>query len=259
MREGSLSITNNTSRQSCYCSEYDDVTLDGFCALEKWLESWCKSPGEKEQLEIDEFANHKRIRQKYKEGDFFRFRINRNRYGYGRILLDFTKMRKEKKPFWDIFMGKPLCVAVYHIVTEHDDVKPTQLLGLPMLPSHMIMDNIFYYGECSIIGNAPITEAEQDYPIHYGNTISALEKGVRYQCGKTFVALDDEKELYNHFRNGGIGWNLNVKLPILQKCIETHSNQPYWDLYDPYKVDQDLRNPKFSEEWKQIKLQLGIA
>lgn len=256
--EGSLSVTNNTSQQSYYCSAYDDVTLDGFCALEKWLENWCKGSGEKEQLEIAEFATNKRIHQKYKEGDFFRFRINRNLFGYGRILLDFAKMRKEKKPFWDIFMGKPLCVAVYHIVTEHDDVRPTQLLGLPMLPSHMIMDNILYYGECSIIGNVPLTEAEQDYPIHYGETVSVLEKGVRYQCGKTFVALDDEKTLYNNFQNNGIGWNLNVKLSILKKCIEAHSNQPYWDMYYPSMVDQDLRNPKFSEELKQIKLQLGI-
>lgn len=255
---GNLSITNDTSQQAYYNSAYDDVALDGFSAFERWLENWCEGSGEKEQLEIDEFANNKRIHQKYKEGDFFRFRIRRNLYGYGRILLDFSKMRKEKTPFWDIFMGKPLCVAVYHIATEHDDVKPAQLIGLPMLPSHMVMDNIFYYGECPIIANAPITEAEQDYPIHYGNTISVVEKGVRYQCGKTFVALEDENELYYGYRNGDIGFNLNVTLPILRKCIETHSNQPYWDMYYPYTVDQDLRNPKFSEELRQIKMHLGI-
>lgn len=150
-------------------------------------------------------------------------------------------------------------MAIYHIVTEHDDVKPMQLLRLPMLPSHMIMDNIFYYGECSIIGNLPITETEQDYPIHYGETIGVLEKGVRYQCGKTFIALDNEKALDNNFLNHGIGWNLNVKLSILKKCIEANSNQPYWDMYYPGVVDRDLRNPKFSEELKQIKLQIGIT
>lgn len=254
----SLAITNNTSEQCYYCTAYDDVTLDGFLSFEKWLESWCKSTGEKEQLEIDEFATGKKIHQKYKEGDFFRFRISRNLYGYGRILIDFAKMRKEKTPFWHIFMGKPLCVAVYHIVTEHDDVKPSQLLGLPTLPSHMIMDNIFYYGECTIIGNEPITEAEKDYPIHYGRTIRAGEKGVRYQCGKTFIALEDEQPLYNDYRNGGIGWILHVKLNILKKCIETNSNQPFWDMYYPGIVDADLRNPRFSEKLKQIKRQLRI-
>lgn len=123
----------------------------------------------------------------------------------------------------------------------------------------MIMDNIFYYGECSIIGNLPITETEQDYLIHYGETIGVLEKGVRYQCGKTFIALDNEKALDNNFLNHGIGWNLNVKLSILKKCIEANSNQPYWDMYYPGVVDRDLRNPKFSEELKQIKLQIGIT
>ena len=253
-----LSLVNLTSEQTFYHVGYDDVALDTFAAFKRWVEDWCKGTGEKECAEIQKFAEQKRIHQKFKEGDFFRFRINRTLYGYGRILLDFNRMRKENIPFWDMFMGKPLCVAVYHIATRRDDVKPAELLGLPTLPSQMIMDNHFYYGECAVIGNAPITEAEQDYPIHYGNTISVLEKGVRYQCGKTFVALEGEQALYRNFRNGGIGWNLNVRLSILRKCIEAHSNQPYWDLYSPYYVDQDLRNPKFSEELKQIKRQMGI-
>ena len=246
-----LSLVNLTSEQTFYHAGYDDVALDSFAAFKRWVEDWCKGTGEKEYAEIQKFAEQKRIHQKFKEGDFFRFRINRTLYGYGRILLDFNRMRKENIPFWDMFMGKPLCVAVYHIATRRDDVKPAELLGLPTLPSQMIMDNHFYYGECAVIGNAPITEAEQDYPIHYGNTISVLEKGVRYQCGKTFVALEGKQALYRNFRNGGIGWNLNVRLSILRKCIEAHSNQPYWDLYSPYYVDQDLRNPKFLEACRQ--------
>ncbi len=155
-------------------------------------------------------------------------------------------------------MGKPLCVAVYHMATENANVTPDQLIGMKMLPSQMIMDNIFHYGECKIIGNVPIAETETDYPIHYGDTIRMLEQGVRYQCGRTYIALDGETELYSNFRNGGIGWNLNVKLPILRKCIEAHSNQPYWEMSSPYTVNQDLHNPKFEKELVQIKRQIGM-
>lgn len=255
---GNVIVANETSRQSYYESYYDDLNLNGFSSFEKWVEDWCADTGDEELRDIGKFSAAERVHQKYREGDFFRFRINRILYGYGRILIDFGKMRKAKVPFWDIFMGKPLCVAVYHIATERDDVTPEELVGLRTLPSQMIMDNKFFYGEYAIIGNMPVPQDYRDYPIHYGHTISVLETGVRYQCGKTFISLYDEQELYGQYRNGGIGWNLNVKLPILQKCINAHSNQPYWELSSPYRTDQDLRNPKLYERLQEIRRQVGI-
>jgi hypothetical protein len=167
-------------------------------------------------------------------------------------------MRKEGIPFWDIFMGKPLCIGIYHIVTENPDLTPEQLAEKKMLPSHMIMDNIFFYGECEIIGNLPLDESKTDYPIHYGQSISMLNPHcVHYQCGKTFLTLQNTKALYD-FRNGSIGWNLNVKLPILYECIKENSNDPYWRMIHPYSANQDLRNPKFKNEWEEIKKQMGI-
>lgn len=167
-------------------------------------------------------------------------------------------MRKSGTAFWDIFMGHPLCVAVYHIITEKANLSPEQIAGKKMLPSFMIMDNIFFYGECEIIGNLPLDETETDYPIHYGQSISMLNPNcVHYQCGKTFITLENEKALFN-FRNGGIGWNLNVELPILRECIKQDSNAPYWNMISPYRANQDVRNPKFKKELIEIKKQMGI-
>ena len=56
----------------------------------------------------------------------------------------------------------------------------------------------------------------------------------------------------------GIGWDLNVKLSVLQKCIDDGSNQPYWDMYCPYKVEHDLRNPKFRTHLIEIRRQVGL-
>jgi hypothetical protein len=150
-------------------------------------------------------------------------------------------------------------VAVYHIATEDKTITPEQLVHLKMLPSQMIMDNIFYYGECEIIGNMPIAPDEDNYTIHYGRSLSAREpNGLYYQCGKTYVTLENEQALFGHFTHNGIGWNLDVKLPILLECIKKKSNEPYWNMIPAWRANKDLRNPKFEEELKKIKKQMGI-
>ena len=166
-------------------------------------------------------------------------------------------MRKEGIPFWDVFMGKPLCVAVYHIATEDSNIAHEHLVHLQMLPSQMIMDNIFYYGECEIIGNMPISKDEDNYTVHYGKSIDMRKPNcVCYQSGKTFLTLKGEPTF--DFSNKGIGWDLSVKLPILLECIRKKSNSPYWEMINSYQAEQDLRNPKFKKELKQIKKQMGI-
>jgi len=256
---GGLSIYNNSCEQVYYCSTYESLQMETFEDFRKWINDWCSNTGEKELAEINEFARKKKVHQKYREGDFFRYKINRYLYGYGRILLDFDEMRKNGEKFWEIFMGKPLCVAIYHIATENSDMTPEQLSEIKLLPSQMIMDNIFFYGECEIIGNMTITEREQDYPIHYGKSIDSCRPNcIHYQCGRVFVTLDNEKELYDNFRNGGIGWGLDVTLPILKECIAQNSNEPYWKKIAPWRTNHDLRNPKFKKELTEIKKQMKI-
>lgn len=45
----------------------------------------------------------------------------------------------------------------------------------------------------------------------------------------------------------GIGWFAEVERSVLQECIEYHTNEPYWNR-DNYKINQDLRNPRFNAE-----------
>ena len=153
-------------------------------------------------------------------------------------------------------MGKPVACSVYHIVTERKDVTLEELRELDSLPSVHIMDNRLFYGDFEIIGNIPISEYE-DYPIMYGGSISALYRGVLLQCGKLYRKIDDGTALYNNFTNSCIGFNLNFRLPVLLECIEQGSNDPYW-TQDSWKVNNDLRNPKFRAELEQICKQFGI-
>ncbi|MBQ4116438.1 MAG: hypothetical protein IJD37_03570, partial [Clostridia bacterium] len=142
-------------------------------------------------------------------------------------------------------------------VTEDENITPQQLIGKKMLPSQMIMDNIFFYGECEIIGTIPLEDNEADFPIHYGKGFSKLSpKTIHYQCGKTLVTLEDGIELYSNFRNGCIGFYLNIKLPILKECIKENSNAPFWNLMPLAYTEEDLRNPKFHKELSEIKKQV---
>ena len=128
-----------------------------------------------------------------------------------------------------------------------------------LFPSTMVMDNIFYYGECEIIGNLPLQPEDEDYPIHYGQSISIGDSSLCYQRGKTFLTLPNEKELFPGFRNGQIGWQLNVCLPILLECIQADSNLPYWNQTRDFIIREDLRNPKYRALLEQVQAQFHIT
>lgn len=254
-----LSILSFDTDQYFYRSYYEDLQINSFDEFVNWIDAWCEGTGENELRDIIAFSERKKVHQKFREGDFFRYRINRHLFGYGRIIMDVNKLRKDGVKFWDIFMGKPLYVAIYHIVTEDQRLTPEQLVDLKRLPSHMIMDNIFYYGECEIIGNLALRDEEKDYPIHYGQSIDARDPNkVCYQRGtvyKTFLPLLAPTPKY-HFN--AVGFSLDVRLELLRKCIEVGSNDPYWDMAPIGWVDCDLRNPKSADALKRINKFVGV-
>lgn len=252
-----VSVSNCTSEQDYFRSSYSLPPMPVFSDFEAFVEQWCAETDAARLAEVRAFAAQPRQHQKYREGDFFRFRLDREHWGYGRILLDFGAMRKKKTPFWDIFMGKPLCVSVYRIVSESKDIPIDVLKDLPSLPSTMVMDNLFFYGECGIIGNLPLPE-DVDYPIHYGRSIAIGEDALHYQCGRIHLTLPGAPELAQGLRNGAIGWTLNVRLPVLRECIAQNSNLPYWTQANYAQVHYDLRNPKYAALLAKIREQFSI-
>lgn len=255
--KGYVSLTNQTSRCSYYVSGYDPLDIDNLEGFSQWVLHWCEDTTQEDREDIIKFASQARKHVKYQEGDVFRFKINRHLYGYGRILLDYDKMRKKKEPFWDILMTKPLVCSVYHIATENKYLTLKELKYLQSLPSTIITDNDLFYGEFEIIGNIPVRDRE-DYPIMYGDSIHIRENAVVLQCGKLYRRIENGAAIYRGFTNNGVGFSLNVKLPILLQCIAQNSNTPYWDQNNR-SVNGDLRNPKFRAELEQICKQFGIA
>lgn len=255
--EETIRLYNEKTQCSYYSNRYlkDDICdLHGFM---QWVEIWCKETTDTDIVDVIQFSQQERKHVGYQEGDVFRFKIGRRFYGYGRILLDYGKMRKQKIPFWDILMTKPLVCSVYHIVTERDDICVNELKNLRSLPSTIITDNSLYYGEYCIIGNLPVTTNE-DYPIMYGESLSIGDHAICYQCGKVFRRIEDGTELYKRFTNHAVSFCLNFTLDVLLRCIEEQSNEPYWSLDYPYKSDRDLRDPKHADKLTRIRKQFDL-
>lgn len=245
------------SSQRCYFSScYDPLPAFDIGEFQHWVEQWCRETSAEDLEDVARFAALPRQHIKFREGDVFRFKINRRLYGYGRILVDYALMRKRKIPFWDSLCGKPLVCSVYHIATERNDLSASELQGLRSLPSVHMMDNRLYYGDFEIIGNLPIRERE-DYPIRYGGSLRVGQQEIMLQCGKLFRKIENVTPISPHYTNSIIGFGLRFQLPILMQCIEEKSNAPYW-AQPTMDARYDLRNPALRADLEKVCEQFGI-
>ncbi len=257
---GYVTLANYTTQQTYYSSAFAGLPAMSEDELQDFLAQWIADTDEAELERIHAFADAGRRHCKFKEGDFFRFSIDRTHYGYGRILLDIHKMRKSGEKFWDILMGRTLVVSVCHIITEDPAVGMEILKNLKSCPSQFIMDNRFYYGEYQIVGHEPLPE-DLDYPVMYGPSISAKDPDkIQFQRGHVYreIPLEGNRVIEGDFRNNGVGFSLSLTKNLLAACIEAGSNAPYWDWIAEFPR-QDLRHPQNRDKLKQVYQQMGVA
>ena len=264
-------IANYTSQRTYYSEAFvkkENISLD---ALKKWLDKWIEESTEEDLKEIEEFKNTKRKHCKFKEGDFFAFKLSRREWGFGRILLDVAKLRKdenfEKNKNYGLahLMGKPLIIKVYHKISDNKNIDLKELSECLALPSQPIMDNIFYYGEAVILGNLPLKPEENDMFISVSESISGIDKNIAYlQYGLIYreIPLSDYEKLIKDLKIGaqtlrreGIGFVIDTYK--LKECIEAKSNSPFWEKYKKHNVP-DLKNPDHIELKRKIFKAFGL-
>ena len=264
-------IANYTTQRTYYSeifSEKEKISLDN---LKKWLDKWMKETTEEDLEEIEEFKNAKRKHCKFKEGDFFAFKLSRREWCFGRILMDVSKLRKdenfEKNKNYGLahLMGKPLIIKVYHKISDNKNIDLKELSKCLALPSQPIMDNIFYYGEAVILGNLPLKPEENDMFISVSESISGIDKNIAYlQYGLIYreIPLSDYEKLIKDLKIGaqtlrreGIGFVIDTYK--LKECIEAKSNSPFWEKYKKRNVP-DLKNPDHIELKRKIFKAFGL-
>lgn len=258
---GHLSVGNMTNQRTLYSSRTAGLAPMSDEELADFLERWVQETDDAQMAKAKEFAEGARKHCKYEEGDFFRFALDRTHYGYGRILLDVTQRRRRGEKDWEILMGKPLIVKVYHIVTTDPAVPLGLLDGYAACPAQYIMDNRFYYGDYENIGNLPLREGWEDYPVMYGRSISAEEPDkVMLQIGPVYreLPLEGNPVVPGISRNNGIGFGLDVDKAMLEACIAAGSNAPYWER-DARRASSDIRNPKNRKILKAVLSQFGVG
>ena len=264
-------IANYTTQRTYYSESFpenENITID---KLKKWLDKWIEETTEEDLKEIEEFKNTKRKHCKFKEGDFFAFKLSRREWGFGRILLDVSKLHKDenfkrnKNYGLAHLMGKPLIIKVYHKISDTRNIDFEELSKCRALPSQAIMDNIFYYGEAVILGNLPLRPKENDMFISVSESISATDPDIAYlQYGLIYkeIPLSDYQKLIKELNIGpqtlrreGIGFVIDTYK--LNECIEAKSNTPFWEKYNKKNVP-DLKNPDHIELKRKVFKAFGL-
>ena len=264
-------IANYTTQRTYYSESFSEknISLDN---LKNWLDKWIEESTEEDLKEIEEFKNAKRKHCKFKEGDFFAFKISRREWGFGRILLDVYKLKKDetfkKNKNYGLtnFMARPLIIKVYLKISDNKNIDLKELSKCLALPSQAIMDNIFYYGEAIILGNLPLEDREyDDMLISVSESISYIDKDIAYlQYGLIYkeIPLSDYLKLIKElkvdaqtFRREGIGFVIDTD--NLKECIKAKSNSPYWERESKYKI-LDLKNPAHIELKRKIFKAFGL-
>ena len=250
----SIGIANYTTQQTYICEEFQGTGIiqDD---VQGWLQRWIDDTTEKDLAELERFKNAQRMHQAYRSGDFFAFRLSRREWGFGRILMVVSELRKDsqfvanKNYGLTHLMGQALIVQIYHKIASSPTATPEELKNLPALPAQAIMDNDFYYGEHPIIGHLPVSPEEYDPLISLGQELSnAKNKIVYLQYGLIYkeTILDEFIKAFpdmnlERFCNEGIGFKL--KTDCLRECLAEQSNEPFWKSNYSTFFD-DLRNPR---------------
>lgn len=121
-------IVNNTSQHAYFTEKQADMPF------EMWFEAWKNNFTQADFQALEAFKNQPRTYQKkYKEGDIFRFKIWKNRYGFGKIILNVVERRKDenfkknKNYGLNQLMGTALIVKVYHKISDTQNIDIQEL------------------------------------------------------------------------------------------------------------------------------------
>lgn len=254
---GSVGL-HNAANMNYYSSWVAGESIGDMADFRRWVDDWCAATTEADLADVAAFAALKTKTVRLQEGDVFRFRWTRGKWGYGRILLDYRLMRKLKIPFFDCLMGPPLAIEVFQIVTGDPAMSVDEVLSHAAMPAQNIFDNALHFGEFEIIGHAPVPEdRDARCPIMYGRSFSVRENRIMYQQGRIFRELPGGKALGGcDFRNCAIGWGIDVTMPEVLACM-AQGLSPYWDK-PHYQRQRNLMNPAHAEVLAAVREQMGV-
>lgn len=162
---------------------------------------------------IEEFKKTGRKNIKFKSGDFFRFKLDRNRYGFGRVILDGHKLRKSgllpEGHSMLGFMGKPVFIELFAYASQ-GEASAGELMSRPRLPMDVMFDNAFFYGEFEIFAHEKVDASQLDFPMsfHVSPARTYLQWGFIEICsGEQSVMKAASRELKELIEENNLKFN----------------------------------------------------
>jgi hypothetical protein len=261
---GLIQIKNSTTETTFYSSDNEKLLFDYDEDIENIISAFIKDCPMNFLEQLNKFKHATRKNIKYKDGDIFSFRISPTHFGYGRILLDITKIRKQNllnDHSFNLFFGRPVLVQLYAFASTEKNISISKLENISTLPSDYIQENAFVYGEFEIIGNKEIEETDFEFPISYSE--SYLSSNVILQWGviqkilplskfnKYTIIENPNKEEYSEYIENPHSYLTAGAKPRyfgieIMESIKNNGvfDYKFSDLYsDVYKLKYDLRNP----------------
>lgn len=255
---GDLKIGNYTSQTTFYSSRWNNDEQSNK-SIPEIIDDFIMDSPANHLEELNKFKKSKRKNIKFKSGDYFCYKLDRENYGFGRLLLDIHKIRKQKliKPEHGLglLMGPPLIIELFAYKSSTKNVDISLLDGQPKLPTDIMMDNLLLYGEYEIIGHRDLKDEEFTFPISYGRSIDQ-RRVVFLQWGLIHLEIPNEKfykyitseEPFDQNPYGfySIGFTPHYDTTDVLKTIE---NKGVFDFSTSghYKAKWDLRNPNNSQ------------
>lgn len=256
VNNGALTIGSYTTQTTFYSAHWEKRKEIDKESISEIVDDFIQQSPKSHLEEISSFKSAKRKNIKYKPGDYFRFKLNRTEFGFGRLLLDVNKIRKKGLLTYghglNLLMGPPLIVQLFACKSETKDIDIAFLDKQAKLPSDVMMDNLLLYGEYEVFGNRELREEELDFPISYGRSIDQRQV-VFLQWGVIHKELP--KDTFNKYVFGensldqnpygfySIGFTPHYDTVDITNTLVNNGEFDF-EKSEHYKAKWDLRNPK---------------
>lgn len=158
-------------------------------AFKTWLQTFIAAcPANYfEKVERMKTMPHQTI--KYFNGDIFSFEVGLEHYGFGIIIGQVKKMKKDgllkEEHILLNTMGVPLLVRFYQFLSTEKTLPIEEITRHPLGKTLIMMDNSVIWGVYEIVGNKKLEAADIAFPIQSGESISARDSNYVRLCWGT--------------------------------------------------------------------------
>lgn len=278
---GVITIGNYTTQTTFYSTRWDKPELVDERPIEETVAEFISRspPDHLSQIQLFKYGKRKRVR--FKAGDYFSYKLSRELFGFGRVLLDINKVRVRKagllteKHGLNLIMGPPVLVQLFAFSSPNPRIDVAELERAPKLPSDVMMDNVILYGEYELIGHKELTDEEFEFPISYGQSIDRrpvvflqwglIHRELPLSVFDKYLVADNpnvpedsySRKVTNPFGYYSIGFRPRFDSNDIFRTIESGGNYDF-ETNKHFSALFDLRNPRNKTKRQEILIAFGL-